>query len=80
MLLWLTILWLGNAKIAINMFLVSNCLFVVEEVVVHRLSCPPSSLVSPKKLVGCSVGSRYVEGDSKILMQHFVLCNLVICV
>ena len=29
-------------------------------------SCPPSSLVSPKRVVGCRGGNRYFEGDSKI--------------
>ena len=31
-----------------------------------RYLCPPSSLVSPKRVVGRRGGSRYFEGDSKI--------------
>ena len=35
-------------------------------------SCPPCSLVSPKRMVGCRGGSRYVEGVLGFLVSWFL--------
>ena len=36
-------------------------------------SCPPSSLVSPKRVVGCRGGSRYAEGCWGVPRRPYVL-------
>ena len=43
-------------------------------------SCPPISLVSPEKLVGCRGGSRYVEGHWGFPYLHFSNFKCSVCI